>query len=170
MAALFKFMCTECGVLHEGAPSFSYPMPAYCHNVPATERAARTMLSADFCVVDNEFFFIRTCLEIPIHGYHEPFTWGVWVSVSRANYEIYKRGFDDPDQSGSYFGWFDNSLPFYPDTLGLKTQANVQKDGKRPLLSLEPTDHPLSLDFQNGISLERAALIAERAMHRKSDA
>lgn len=165
---LFRFMCSECGVEHNGAPSFSYSMPSYCSDVPAEERAARTKLNDDFCIVDSEFFFIRTCLEIPIHGFAEPFTWGVWVSVSQANFELYAQGFKDPHQSGNYFGWFDNRLPFYPQTLGLKTRALVQPAGKRPLLELEPTDHPLSIDQRDGVSRERAALIAERARHRSN--
>jgi hypothetical protein len=163
---MFKFECSECGVVHDGAPSFSFPMPSYCHDVPPEERARRTTLTSDLCTVDNEFYFIRTCLEIPIHGFDEPFTWGVWVSVSHANYQLYEQNFDDPEQAGNYFGWFNNLLPYYPNTLGLKTQAHVQRGGKRPLLELEPTDHPLSLDQRNGIAPDQAALIYARAMHR----
>jgi hypothetical protein len=60
---------------------------------------------------------------------------------------------DLPDGEGPYFGWFCNNLPGYPETLNLKTQVYLQKGGKRPLIKLEPTDHPLSVHQREGIPL-----------------
>lgn len=41
----------------------------------------------------------------------------------------------------------------------------VNADGERPTLELEPSDHPLSIDYYNGISWQKAVEIAEAAMH-----
>ena len=40
--------------------------------------APRCELSSDVCVVDGKYFFVRGCIEIPVHGADEPFVWGVW--------------------------------------------------------------------------------------------
>ena len=37
--------------------------------------------SSDQCIIDQQWFFIRGCLDIPILGSDEPFLWGLWVSV-----------------------------------------------------------------------------------------
>jgi len=105
-------------------------------------------------------------LEIPIHRHREPFRWGVWVSLSQENFQRYLDTWDDPDESDCYFGWFSNRLPFYPDSLSLKTQVHPRKNGVRPYIELESKDHSLSIDFHNGISVVRAQEIAEYVMHR----
>jgi hypothetical protein len=48
----------------------------------------------------------------------------------------------------------------------LKTQVHPRSDGARPYIVLERTDHPLSVDFHEGISIQRAQEIAEAIMHR----
>lgn len=65
----------------------------------------------------------------------------------------------------AYFGWFSNRLPFYPDTINLKTRARPRRDGVRPALELEDIDHPLCIDWHKGIIIERAQQIAEVAVH-----
>jgi hypothetical protein len=44
--------------------------------------------------------------------------------------------------------------------------VHPRSGGIRPWLELEQTDHPLSIDFHNGITIARAQEIAEYAMHR----
>ena len=82
----FRFECASCGTLHEGIPSFGWDFPAQYLAVPDGERARRVVLSDDACVIDDEWFFIRGCLEIPVHGYQEPLNYGVWLSLSRDSF------------------------------------------------------------------------------------
>ncbi len=169
MPKSFKFTCAICGDLHEGSPSFGYDSPHYYGGVPEAERAARTTLTDDLCSIDDEDFFVRAILEIPIHGVEEPFLWGVWASLSETNFHCYADTFESAVQECSYFGWFSNRLPYYPDTLSLKTQVHLQSERDRPKIELEPTDHPLAVDFRDGISWDRAVEIAEVAMHQTGD-
>ncbi len=37
--------------------------------------------------MDDEHYFIRGCLELPIIDYHENFIWTVWVSLSKESYD-----------------------------------------------------------------------------------
>jgi len=75
---MFRFKCATCGQWHEGMPGFAAEAPVYYYSIPEDERPARCRLSSDTCVVDEEFYSIRGCVEIPVAGTDKPFVWGVW--------------------------------------------------------------------------------------------
>jgi hypothetical protein len=167
MAAIFSFKCASCDDIHEGSPSFAFRAPDPWLGQPETVQAAGH-LGSDLCRyedADGPHFFIRVMLEVPIHGIEEPFGWGVWVSLSETNYQRYVDTYDAPDMDDRYFGWFCNTLPWYPDTLNLKTEVRPRAGRQRPCIVLEETEHPLAIDFHQGISVQRAQEIAEAAMH-----
>ena len=49
----------------------------------------------------------------------------------------------------------------------IEVPIHPREGGSRPLVILERTDLPLSIDFHEGISVARAQEIAEAALHRK---
>ena len=158
---MFRFKCTSCNEWHEGMPTFGADAPLYFYTIPAEERGSRCMLDSDTCIVDQKQFFVRGCLDIPVHGEAEPFSWGVWVSLSKDQFADFKACFDAPKRShiGPFFGWLSAELPLYPSTENLKTRAHLRDEGIRPYIELEPTNHPLALEQRNGISVERVAEI-----------
>lgn len=162
-----RFRCSRCGKHHEGLPDVGFDAPFYYYTVPEAERERRCTLTSDFCSIDNEDYFIRGCLEIPILEHREIFAWGVWMSVSDVNFNHYKDVFDDRFQShvGPFVGWLSNQLPVYAETLALKVRAHLRDEGARPAFELEPTEHPLAVDQRNGISLERLQAIYEATLH-----
>ena len=167
MAAIFAFKCRKCAKIHEGSPSFGYDAPWHYSCLTDAEKADAELRS-DTCVIRHDIGvdrFIRVVLEIPIHGVEEPFTWGVWVSLSEKSFARYLETWDDPDETDSYFGWFYNRLPFYPDTISLKTQVRPRRGGVRPFLELERSGHLLAEHLYEGLSIGEAQRIAEIAMH-----
>ncbi len=170
MAGIFSFKCSSCGETHEGSPSFAFRAPdPYLEQPKEVQEAGK--LGSDTCRYEDEdgmHYFIRVCLEVPIHGVTEPFLWGVWVSLSEQSFARYVETYESPDTNDQYFGWFCNYLPYYPNTLALKTQVHPRLGNTRPYIVLEETSHPLSVDFHQGISIEKAQEIAENVMHRKA--
>jgi hypothetical protein len=164
---MFRFKCATCDEWHEGVPGFGYDAPLYYHSIPEDQRAVRCDLDEDTCIVDDEHFFVRGCIEITVDGQDEPFIWGVWVSLSRPNFEEYLEHFSSPDRSrlGPYFGWLSAALPVYPDTENLKTMVCPRQQGLRPQILLEPTDHPLAVEQRNGMSMERVIEICSKCQH-----
>ena len=171
MAGIFSFTCSCCGEVHEGSPSFGFKAPdPYLQQPQEVQEAGE--LTTDLCCYETEadgrHFFIRVCLEIPIHEVEQPFLWGVWVSLSEANFQRYVDTYESPDTGDCYFGWFCNYLPYYEDTYLLKTHVHPRSGGERPYIVLEPTEHALAIDFRDGISIDKAQQIAELIMHRSS--
>ncbi len=168
MAAIFSFKCSLCGKIHEGSPSFAFQAPdPYLQQSPEIKEAG--YLTGDLCEYEDEdgmHHFVRVCLEVPIHGVSEPFLWGVRVSLSEKNFRRYIETYDNPDPNDRCFGWFCNRLPYCPVSYSLKAEVHPCTGGERLFIVLENTDHPLSVDFHQGISIQKAQEIAEAMAHR----
>jgi hypothetical protein len=81
--------CATCGISHVGVPmSFAAEFPDMYANMKREERDTRALMGSDQCVIDQQWFFLRGCLEVPILGSEEPFVWGLWASVKE---EVYDR-------------------------------------------------------------------------------
>ena len=167
--SIFRFKCTSCGEWHEGMPTLGADAPLYFYSVPAGERDKRCRLTSDTCVVDQQHFFIRGCLELPVHGAAEKLVWGVWISLAEANFGRFMAAFEEPKRShiGPFFGWLSTDLPLYPRTENLKTRTQLRNDGVRPFVELEPTDHPLALEQRNGVTVDRIAEIYAYCVHQQ---
>ncbi|MBT9310833.1 DUF2199 domain-containing protein [Leptothoe kymatousa] len=150
------YKCKCCGKIHDALPDLGFDRPTYAASVPDGEFTSRVQLDQDLCVLDEEHYFIRGILLIPVHGYEQDFGLGVWVSQKKENFERYVDNFDTAD-IGPFFGWLSNEF-MYGDqsTLSLKTMAHFQGEGLRPLILLEESDHPLSIAQRKGISLDEA--------------
>lgn len=144
-----------------------FDTPYYWHTVPEAEREARTELTSDLCSIDGEDFFIRGLLQIPLVDMEDDFAWGLWMSVSEANYRRYIETFDWKEQSqvGSFTGWISNQIRGYPNMLELVVRADLQDNNQRPLLVLKPTDHPLAIEQHRGITFERLSEIIGPYLH-----
>lgn len=152
------FRCVHCNQEHDGIPAFHFDRPAPYWDVPEDKRETDVFLTSDSCVIAERFFFIRALLEIPIQDHAEKFTFGVWVSLSEPNFFIWQDHYETEQRShiGPFFGWFCSLLPVYPETLHMKTSVHLRDHGIRPWIDLEETEHPLSRDYHQGITLDRA--------------
>ena len=167
---MFKFKCSSCEEIHEGIPTFGYDFPIYYLDVPEEERDERCELTSDTCVIDDELFFVRGCVEIPVHGEEEPFIWGVWVSLSEKSFNRYLELYEvaERDREAPFFGWLNACFADYAtEDLNLKTSVHLRNDGIRPFIEIEPTDHPLAIEQHRGISKNRLVEICELMLHRK---
>jgi hypothetical protein len=167
MSAGFEFKCAECNEIHRGVPTFGADRPLSYFAVPEHERRRRLLLGSDDCIIDATYFFVRGCVEIPIHGSREPFVWGVWVSLSRESHAEWCRWFNESKRShvGPFTGWLDTWLKVYPNTMNLQTRIHLRDDGIRPYVELEPTTHPLAVEQRQGISVKRLGEIYARMTH-----
>ncbi len=104
--------CPHCNnELNELPLCYGIEAPYYFYTVPEEKR---TELIRDFCVIDEQHFFIRGHIEIPIIDNKEKFIWSVWVTLSEENFlksnellHVEGREHEKP-----YFGWLSTELSF----------------------------------------------------------
>lgn len=163
----FEFQCHRCGQVHKGMPRLGPGVPDSYHEVSTVEQAARCALSADDCVIDGTWFFVRGALEIPVAFEDEAFAWLVWVSLDVAGYKAWRAACDLPRRvpAGPFQGWLNTRLPGYPDTLNLKVRLHLREHGRHPFVEVEPTDHPLAVEQQGGIAAGRVVQLYTIAVH-----
>jgi len=163
MAAILAYKCQCCDEVVEGSPSAGYKRPDQWLQQPDHVKAAGRA-NDDFCTYEDEdgpHYFIRTCLQIPIIGIEEPFLWGVWVSLSKKNYDRYWDTYEAPELSDEWFGFLCNSLPGYRETQAMHATVRPQAGSQRPLIELHDSDHQLATDFRDGITVAEAQRLAE---------
>ncbi|MFE7424343.1 DUF2199 domain-containing protein [Streptomyces sp. NPDC057545] len=161
------YTCSCCGEHHAELP-MGYSTMAPDVWDASLENDPDSMLSSEQCVVRNEHFFIKGLIEIPVLGCEEPFSWGVWVSLSRTNFARALDVWETPGREAEqpYFGWLSTELGLYsPRTTNLKTNVHTRPIGRRPAVELEPTDHPLAVEQRTGITRDRVRAIAEAVLH-----
>lgn len=158
-----EWTCPCCGRKQVGLFDLSIDAPIYWKGsgkpLPNSGfQLLSNILTEDFCISDGEYFYVRCVLELPIVGtVGQRFGFGIWSSLSKENFGRYVETFNDGKQAhlGPWYGWFSNRLKGYPDTLNLKCHVFPQDGGNRPLIELEPTDHPLATEQRTGITFDR---------------
>ena len=160
------FTCARCGNRHDELP-MSYGAEAPAHWSPELAADPNSELGTDQCVIKGEHFFVRGIIPIPVRDTDTTFEWGAWVSVSQGSIAHMSERWhtEGRENSDPYFGWLSTELPGYPVTVNLKTNVHTRPVGQRPVIELEPTDHPLAVEQRTGITLARVQEIAEWLLH-----
>jgi hypothetical protein len=163
----FQFRCSCCDEIHEGVPTFGFDAPAIADWIPPAEREKRVELGTDDCVVDGERFLVRGCLEIAVQGEQDPFIWGVWVDLSKRDFEQWAEAFplDERKHIGPFAGFLGSRLPCYPDTFNHHVVMHLRDKGTRPFVEVTRSDHPLHIEQCGGITHDRLVDIYETVMH-----
>jgi hypothetical protein len=164
----FRWKCGSCEEWHSGAClDFSYDSPYYWqqefgeasspNDRETLNPRPATFLDEDRCAIEDQDFFVRGNIHLPIIGTAETFRWGVWGSISRENFEKLLTMFEDSKrvELPPMFSWLSTQINGYPETLSLKLYAHIQEPGWRPSFELEESDHPLSQEYHHGITPER---------------
>jgi hypothetical protein len=174
-----RWKCGSCDEWHTGpCLDFSYSKPFYWRSedqeatrwplLPSGnfDKSNKSFLDEDFCAIDDDSFFVRGIIYLPIIGAAETFRWGVWGSLSRENFETLLRMHDNPTRKElpPMFSWLSTQIPDYTDTLNLKMYTHIEELGSRPHFRLEPSDHPLALEYYHGITPVRVKEIMLRRL------
>jgi hypothetical protein len=165
-----RWKCGMCGEWHDELPMCFGPNEPSVWWVISEEERARSELTQSQCVIeanDEVSFYVRGHVQIPVRGLEVPFTWNVWASLSEQNFlrtcELWET--EGRESEPPYFGWLCTHLPFYPETMYLKTHVHTSPMGLVPLIELEPTDHPLAVDQREGIEFNKMIGWIEKLLH-----
>ncbi|MEM7429067.1 MAG: DUF2199 domain-containing protein [Pseudomonadota bacterium] len=166
-----SYECAECGETHCGLPSLVNAEPPEYKAIPELERAARAELTQDTCIIDGQHYFIRANLPVPVLGTEEHLDWGVWVTQSEESFNRYLETYDDDQSEMGSFGWLGVFMTAYKRTEPgseieyLASDISWGAPGLRPTVVIHECDHPLYLDQQHGITVERAIELVRPYLH-----
>lgn len=162
----YRWKCGSCDEWHYGPTlDIAYKTPYHwnsdnAENSPDFSKSATyppTFITRNYCVMNAEDYFIRGIIKLPIIGTDQSFCWGVWGSLSKESFDaiIQMQHTQKSEQFPPMFSWLCTKLDDYPNTLSLKMNAHINSLDETPMFDLEPTDHPLSQEYYNGITPEK---------------
>ena len=106
--------CKTCGKTHEELPALGFKGPDYADLVPENQRLERVKIDDELCAVDEDIFFIRATLGIPITGYKDDLNFSIWVSLEKDHFLTYIQQFNSYE-IGPFFGWLANEFNFHDE-------------------------------------------------------
>ncbi len=148
--------------------SFAADFPDVYANMAESDRGTRALISSDQCIIDDEWFFLRGCLEIPILDRSEVFVWGLWASVKEEVFNEISESWEEEGREtrrGPFKARLANSLSVYQETLNVKVRIIIQPAGTRPLFIIEEEQHPLAFAQQHGITPVEAMELSATLLH-----
>jgi hypothetical protein len=162
-----SWTCSRCGEEHEGLPhDLAFDAPKHWDGGRDDD-----VLTEDLCRwtddEGNPNYFIRGVITIPVLDADDAFRYGVWSSLSETSFRRVVELWDDPArvEEEPYVGSLSNSLPGYPDTLGLLLDVVTPTLELRPSFLLRDGDHPLVREQRKGITTARIRELAELSLH-----
>ena len=161
------YQCSCCGQEYAELPlTFGSEFPDYYYSVPPGEK--RIELAESLCVVDDEHFFHRGRLTIPIKDYDQDLIFNVWTTISKDNFIKRNTLWNDPRriEEKPYFGWLQTTVPTYSNTINIKTIAIENEVGLIPTIEIIEEEHPLAIDQKDGITLDRAMEIVDLILNQ----
>lgn len=165
----FGFYCSKCGLYHKEIPmAYGADAPYQFSLIPENERESRCTLTQDQCIIDGEQYFTRGQIELPVEGNIDNFCWNVWVEVSEQDFERMGELWEDENRvlEKPYSGKIATHLKPYIDTIGLPVQVITQFVGYAPKVELIESNHPLYLEQENGIDMERVTAFAKEILYQ----
>jgi|ERR1043166_5818653 hypothetical protein len=152
------YRCQSCGQAHEGLPlDIAFAKPGAYLALKTRQQKAKCTLSSELCVMGKKRFFIRGCVPMPVHETGGVFVWGLWAEVSAHVFSRYQQLFDadGTEEMPSAGALSVECEPLLRGMDRLPVLIRFGTAGRRPTFLLEPSNHWLCRDQQNGISLHR---------------
>jgi hypothetical protein len=164
------YRCPCCGEEYAAIPlCFGGGGPDFLYSIPSDEYQARVRLETSLCVIDNEHFFHRGRITIPILGHPEDLVFNVWTTIKAENFQLRIDNWRNPERAatGPYFGWLQTLVPSYGDTLNIKAMAFENGLDEIPRIEVFEENHPLTLDQKQGITFQKALSIINEIMRKE---
>ena len=152
--------CALCGKAHpRDELELAFRRPDVIAALPESQRfGKRVRESDDLCEYAGEHF-VRAVLPLPVDGWDEPYSIGIWVRVEPGVFQRILDLWEDPAQSDEppFDAWLANDIPSFPETMGLPVQLQLTGPTSRPYVLVPPSAHPLHREQCSGITAHRAS-------------
>lgn len=148
--------CSCCGKeIGEIVFDSSFNMPDEIWKLSKLQRLLRAKIGSDLSRF-GERFFLRGVAYIPVKDTDRSYGWGIWVEVSKDDFDDYFESFEEDNSSKPKFaGIVANEIPYYENTTGLKVEVQLGNETQRPEIYFSDQSHLLTKEQTDGISLEK---------------
>jgi len=161
--------CSTCGKVHSlGDSERVFGLPDEIFALSKAERSERCHINTDLCALDQERFFVRGLLPLPVKGRAQAYRVGIWAEVSADVYRRIHALWSDPAQSDEPRppGTLANHLPLNEaESVGLPVWIHLTGPQTRPEFYVRSVDHPLYTEQTHGIDGHRALAYSDRTRH-----
>lgn len=159
------YYCSECGLYHRDIP-FSYGADEPVSYFSLTDKS-NTVINKDLCIINNNRFFIKGQIKIKVLDSENDFSWNVWIEIAKSDFDKEEANWNNENRflNEPYFGFIDTILNCYPDIIGLRVSVQTQKLGIIPSIRIENSNHPLFLEQENGIDMNRVTQFAKKLLY-----
>jgi hypothetical protein len=156
-SAIQCLICGQQHILSDMELSFGLPDEAF--TIAETERDKRVKATDDICVIDEQRFYLRSVLGLPlIDQAPEQYHFGVWAEVGPADFKTIFELWDDPAQTEypAFQARLGNNIPFCGQTNGLNVSLKMTGPSTRPALTVTDIESVLGQLQGKGIYINDA--------------
>jgi hypothetical protein len=153
--------CAICGQTHDRIGALVMPSPDPWLALSEEQRLGG-LCDSDLCRTPAGETFVFAVLEAPLVGGPQPVVeFGVWAQLGEDDFRRYYETYSDLDQAkiGPLASVLANEIAGFAGSFGLKATVLPQDHGERPLLKLEPGDHPLAVAQREGMPMRKVLQI-----------
>jgi hypothetical protein len=147
--------CAACG--HEDTHDdyecwFRHPDAVF--NLSERARTSRVRGNGNWCVLDEQRYYFRAMLPIPVDGRIHPYYFGVWIEVEYFMFTLMLNQLLQEDKSKALpcGGWIANDIPGYSCTYGLRGSLLPLVHTTAPIFTLSQSEHLLYDEQRFGVS------------------
>jgi len=149
-------ICKVCADTHDGLPlDIDFAKPGACLALSPRQQKSRCKLTPDVCTIGKRRFFLHGNLPVPVRDTGDVFVWRLWAEVPPHVFAHYRQVVEAGDvQPLPSFGAL--SVERIPPFRGMDRLPVMMRFGapaRRPVFTLEPSNHWLCRHQQNGITL-----------------
>ncbi|WP_417357994.1 DUF2199 domain-containing protein [Gallaecimonas pentaromativorans] len=137
----------------------TYRKPDPIASMDADEIEERCKYSSDYYVCDDEYFYIRAILPLPVKDSGREYCLGVWVQVSEKSFNKIWDLWDDPEQDKAppFKGGLANNVHLNSESINSEIELQLIGPTSRPRVSLVDTKSTIYMEQQCGITVHRAS-------------
>lgn len=164
----FGFYCSNCGIYHKEIPMvYGTDAPLLYYLIAKDQREQRCTLTGDQCIIDDKHYYIRGHIELPVEDSIENFCWSVWVEMTKEDFDKMAEIWDEENRflEPPFNGELSSQLEPYPQTDGLLVKIIKQHVGYVPKIELLESSHPLYLEQESGINMNRVIQFAKQILY-----
>lgn len=142
----------------------AFGLPDVIFALTDEQREVRAKIHSDLCSIDDQRYFIRGVVYVPVTGLGSNFGWGVWAEVSKDTFFKYYSLYDkDGSEEPASAGVLANTPPGY-DACEQALEIRFGPSDKRPVFIPMQSDNEFYHEYAHGLPIEKWHTIISRYM------